>query len=612
MSELPQPTANPNNPTTNRVFSDFPISEEVLRGVLDMGFEHATPVQAAAIDPFLAGKDLLVRAKTGTGKTAAFAIPIIEMAIDATRQANKPVAIVLEPTRELAQQTAEQSEQIARHTDVSVALIVGGMAMGPQEDALRAGAQVIVGTPGRILDHMRRGTLDASDVQIVCLDEADEMLSMGFFEDVTKIIDKTPSDRQVVFFSATYTDDTKRLGGRYLDEPEEIMLSSDTDGVALIEHIIYETVPGQHKIRALRYLLDIEDPLSAIIFCNTREDTTTVANFLGRQGFDVEHLSGELSQVKRSEVMKKVKRADVRFLVATDVAARGIDISDLSHVVNYSLPQDPAVYLHRTGRTGRIGKRGTAISLVGGMDLATHRALVTRHEIPFITRTLPDAEEAGRLRVARQIKQIDDVGTVLYESYLPLVQTLREHPEGDRLIATALRAFFQWDVRRKLEAEEAANAEPSADAEPAQSSDNTPRGRRRDDRERSGSGGRGGKGSGRDGRRSDSPRRDRSSERPRGGRKTTSGDDLDALLEPSSDGAPPTRTDKPSRAAGGKRSSSPSADAADLDALLEAEPPKKKPSRARSPKKASSKGGDLDDLLVAEPDADLDALLQAE
>lgn len=439
---------------SDRAFADFPIREETLRGIHDkLGFKVATPVQAETVDAAVAGRDMVVRAKTGTGKTAAFCIPIVERIPDGHR---KPLAIVLEPTRELAQQTAEQAVAIATYRDLTVVTLVGGVAMGPQETALAQGASLIVGTPGRVLDHIRRGNLDPSGITIACLDEADEMLSMGFFEDVTAILDRTAAERQVLLFSATISPDTQRIVRRYLRDPLDVMLSTDADGVELLTHSLYETSPAMHKARALLYVLDVEDPDSAIIFCNTREDTATVATYLDRQGLDVQMLSGELSQSRRNAVMRRVKSGAVRFLVATDVAARGIDISDLSHVVNYSLPQDPDVYLHRTGRTGRIGKKGVAISLVGGTDLSTRKVLETQKGIHFEVRTMPDADEAVQKRVDRQARQIKEaMGSLVFESYLPTVRALLDRPDGHMLLAAALRAFFQWDRERRAEADDA-------------------------------------------------------------------------------------------------------------------------------------------------------------
>ena len=432
---------------SSRQFSDFPIRAETLWGVRDRGYVYATPVQNATIEAALAGKDLIVRAKTGTGKTAAFGVPVVDRA---PASGGAPFGLVLAPTRELAIQIGEELAALAAHTGAAVAVLYGGVGLGGQEQELAQKPSIIVGTPGRILDHMRRKNLDLSQIRVAVLDEADEMLSMGFYEDVTGILDVTPNDRQIMLFSATISPDTQRIVQRYLRDPEQITLSTDLDQVGTIEHILYETRADTHKVRSLLYLLDVEDPTSAIIFCNTREDTATVATFLDRQGLDVQLLSGELSQARRTQVMKAVKAGEVRYLVSTDVASRGIDISDLSHVIHYSLPQDPAVYLHRSGRTGRIGKKGKAICLVGGPDLSTRRILESVHGIRFEQKPLPDAEGAATLRVEHQAAQIKAaLGTTVFEAYLPLVRALKQRPDGDMLLAASLRAFFQWDRQRR-------------------------------------------------------------------------------------------------------------------------------------------------------------------
>jgi len=456
MSDI-ETEATPHVPTgsdyvSDRDFVDFPISTETLRGIHGLGYKTATAVQAAAIEPGLAGKDLIVRAKTGTGKTAAYCIPLIERIADGERVAR---AIILAPTRELAQQIAEECKALAAYRDLTFAILVGGMSMPPQIKALKAGAEIVVGTPGRVLDHLRRGNLDLSGIRIASLDEADEMLSMGFYEDVTSILDACPDDRQLMLHSATISPETQRLIARYLRDPDEILLSTDADQVEGITHVLYETTAGFHKARALLYLLDLEDPTSAIIFCNTREDAAMVASFLDRQGLDTQLLSGELPQGQRNRVMGKVKRGEVRFLVSTDVASRGIDISDLSHVINYALPQDPSLYLHRIGRTGRIGKEGTAISLVGATDMNTRRILEGLHGIAFSVKEFPDTETCVRMRVERQAQQIRDaLGTMAFEAYLPTVRALIEREDGEALLAAALRAFFQWDRVRRAQMSE--------------------------------------------------------------------------------------------------------------------------------------------------------------
>jgi ATP-dependent RNA helicase DeaD len=438
--------------TSSRTFAEMPISQEVLEGLQAMNFQVATPIQAASIEPALAGRDLLLRAKTGTGKTAAFGIPIVEKI---TAGEHKSRAIILAPTRELALQISQELAQIARFKDLRIAAIYGGVGFGPQEAALKEGAEIVVGTPGRLLDHIKRGNLKLGDIQFAVLDEADEMLSMGFLEDVRKILDRTPETRQTLLCSATLDESMKGLVARYLKNHEEIMLSSDGDNVSTVAHVLYESSPDYHKARALLDLLEQERPTAAIIFCNTKEDVQTVYSYLDRQGLRAELLTGDLPQNRRERVMAKIKSGQVQFLVSTDVAARGIDISDLTHVVNYALPEDPSVYLHRIGRTGRIGKTGTAISLAGGSDFSTRISLEKIHKINFDVRQFPSPEELVRLRterVARMLKEAS--GSVAFESLVDVAKGLKEHPEADTILACALRIFFQWDRQRRGEPEE--------------------------------------------------------------------------------------------------------------------------------------------------------------
>ena len=315
--------------------------------------------------------------------------------------------------------------------------------MGAQTDALIEGAEVIVGTPGRVYDHIRRGNLKLDSTRIAVLDEADEMLSAGFYEEVTQILDKLPNDRQTLLFSATVPPDIEHLAQKYLRDPETILLSGDVFTVEHIHNVLYHLVDQYPKPRNLLYLIEREDPESAIIFCNLRTDTELVANVLNRNGLDAEMLNGDLPQKERERVMAKVKRGEVRFMVATDIAARGIDISDLSHVLNYSLPEDPAIYLHRVGRTGRIGKKGTAISLVSGAELNTLSALEKKYGIKFEVRKLPTPDEAHVLWTDKHIRELREAmqSGVAFEAFLPLAQDLMARDDGqcpDRLRAAVL------------------------------------------------------------------------------------------------------------------------------------------------------------------------------
>ena len=422
-------------------FADLPISEELRKGIAERGYTTPTPVQVAVFGPILAGRDLICRSKTGTGKTAAFGIPLLERIPSATRKAS---ALVLCNTRELALQVAQEIEALGKYKDLRVVAIYGGAGMGAQTDALTEGAEVIVGTPGRVYDHIRRGNLKLDTARIAVLDEADEMLSAGFYEEVTRILDRLPSDRQTLLFSATVPPDIDQLAQKYLRNPETILLSGDVFTVEHIHNVLYHLVDQYPKPRNLLYLIEREDPESAIIFCNLRTDTELVANVLNRNGLDAEMLNGDLPQKERERVMAKVKRGEVRFMVATDIAARGIDISDLSHVLNYSLPEDPAVYLHRVGRTGRIGKKGTAISLVSGAELNTLSALEKKYGIVFEVRSLPAPDEARALWTNKHMRELREAmqSGVAFEAFLSLAQDLAARDDGRVLVAYALRYFF--------------------------------------------------------------------------------------------------------------------------------------------------------------------------
>ena len=422
-------------------FAELPLSEELRRGIAERGYTDPTPVQAAVFGPILAGRDVICRSKTGTGKTAAFGIPLLERIPAGTRKAS---ALVLCNTRELALQVAQEIEALGKHKDLRVVAIYGGAGMGQQTDALEDGAEVIVGTPGRVYDHIRRGNLKLDSTRIAVLDEADEMLSAGFYEEVTKILDYLPRDRQTLLFSATVPPDIEHLAQKYLRDPETILLSGDVFTVDHIHNVLYPLVDQYPKPRNLLYLIEREDPDSAIIFCNLRTDTELVANVLNRNGLDAEMLNGDLPQKERERVMAKVKRGEVRFMVATDIAARGIDISDLSHVLNYSLPEDPAVYLHRVGRTGRIGKKGTAISLVSGAELNTLGVLEKKYGIQFESRHLPTPDEAAGLWTDKHVRELRDAmqSGSAFEAFLPLAKELMARDDGRVLLAYALKYFF--------------------------------------------------------------------------------------------------------------------------------------------------------------------------
>ena len=383
-------------------WEDLGVKPELKQNLLEMGFLQPMAVQRAVFPRMMAGKDVMVQSRTGSGKTAAFGIPFAQGLINPDKK--EVQALCLAPTRELALQVGKECEKIAAN-QLHVIPIYGGAPMGKQIEQLKAGAQVVAGTPGRVLDHLRRGTLRLDGLKILVLDEADEMLSMGFLEEITEIIKQCPKDRQTVLFSATIPDDIERIGSRYMREPEKIQLSADFVGVHEIKHTYY-MVSGMGRARDLVRVLEVEKPDSAIIFCNTREDTALVADFLRKNGLDAEAISSDLTQKDRERVMGRMKDKNLHYLVATDIAARGIDISDLSHVINYTFPESAEVYVHRTGRTGRAGKSGLAISLISPRELGNFYMLKLTYKIKPEERTLPsDAEQ----KTAREAEKVDEL-----------------------------------------------------------------------------------------------------------------------------------------------------------------------------------------------------------
>jgi ATP-dependent RNA helicase DeaD len=436
-------------------FDQLSISPEALAGLKALEYEVATPVQAATFAPAMAGRDLIVQSKTGTGKTTAFGLPLIErVRVDA--QMVDPQALVLCPTRELAIQVAEEIAELGDPKGVRVMAIYGGTPMAPQLSSLKAGCDVVVGTPGRVLDHIRRRTLRLVHVHVAVLDEADEMLSMGFWDEVTAILDQLPAQRQTFLFSATLPDQIRKAAGKYQRNPEMIDISRDELTVEGIRNFYYERDDNLPKPRNLLYVLEVERPDNAIIFCNTRDDASVVAAFLRRQGLNALTLSGELNQKERERIMNRMKRGDLQYLVATDIAARGIDISDLSHVILYSLPEFTEVYVHRVGRTGRIGKSGTAVSLVSGRDEITFSQLERDFGIKFEKRVLPDRAEIMRLQAERLAGElIKEARDVEITSFLPLAERLKTVASGTEAVAYLLKRYFSAvEIQREEEARE--------------------------------------------------------------------------------------------------------------------------------------------------------------
>jgi len=342
-------------------FEDLPLGPEVMKGIEELGFSNLFPIQAQAITPLLEGKDVIGQAQTGTGKTAAFGIPMVECL---NPRINGVQGLVLEPTRELSIQVTEHISQFSRYSMLKVLPVYGGEPVQRQISALERGVHIVVGTPGRIIDHLKRGTLNLASVKIVVLDEADRMLDMGFIDDINYILSRVPEDRQLSLFSATIDDSVMNICHRYMKNPEKILVSKDEIALTQMNQY-YMVVNSRNK---LEYLLDIlkrNNIGKAIIFCNTRRGTDWLANKLSANGYDAKPLHAGFTQTQRDFVSNSFRKGKLKLLVATDVAARGLDIQGITHIINYDIPLDALVYFHRIGRTARMGGEGTAITLVG-------------------------------------------------------------------------------------------------------------------------------------------------------------------------------------------------------------------------------------------------------
>jgi ATP-dependent RNA helicase DeaD len=417
-------------------FAALGLSPAILKAVEALGFEEPAPIQAAAIPVILEGHDVVGQSQTGSGKTAAFAIPAIEK-VDVNSRVVQ--VLILCPTRELATQVAEEVHKLSIHKrGVHAVPIYGGASYDRQLFELKKGVHIVIGTPGRILDHIDRGTLKLNHVKLVVLDESDRMLDMGFRDDIGKILDATPAERQTVFFSATMSPPIRELIKRYSREPKTIRMDQKIATVAAIEQWYYE-VQAAHRVSALLRLIDYHAFRLGIIFCNTQRMVDELTDTLIAQGFSADRLHGGIPQVQRTRVMNKFKKAEFEFLVATDVAARGIDVDDLELVVNFDIPYDAEDYVHRIGRTGRAGKRGVAITFVSGRDI---------YKLPYIerfTRTriirgkMPTLGEVEGKRTDALLEKVRSVlGGTSFAAQMPLVDRLLEEGFTSTDIAAAL------------------------------------------------------------------------------------------------------------------------------------------------------------------------------
>ncbi|MCY0889147.1 MAG: DEAD/DEAH box helicase [Alicyclobacillaceae bacterium] len=398
-------------------FEEFHFGRKVQQAIDEMGYEEPSPIQAAAMPLILTGVDVIGQAQTGTGKTAAFGLPVVETATtDPFVQ-----ALILTPTRELAIQVAGEFRKIAKYKRVRALPIYGGQSIGHQIRTLQQGVQIVIGTPGRILDHIRRGTLKLNQVRTVVLDEADEMLDMGFIEDIETILQETPATRQTLLFSATFPSEVRRLSGRYMKNPEHVTVNRGEVTVPRIDQVYYKILE-RNKLESLCRIIDSEEVSLGIIFCRTKRGVDELVEALIARGYLVDGLHGDLSQAQRDRVMKRFRTNEIELLVATDVAARGIDVDNVTHVINYDIPQDPESYVHRIGRTGRAGKQGLAITLVNPREFKLLKQIERETKSTMILRDVPSladvAERQAEIWRNRIIEAIQDGGLAHYRAVL--------------------------------------------------------------------------------------------------------------------------------------------------------------------------------------------------
>ncbi|RXT15417.1 DEAD/DEAH box helicase [Ammoniphilus sp. CFH 90114] len=434
-------------------FHELGISGPILRAITDMGFEEASPIQEKSIPIALSGKDIIGQAQTGTGKTAAFGIPILEN-VDTSK--DHVQAIVIAPTRELAIQVSEEINRLAKYMGIRSLPIYGGQSIDRQINALRKRPHVITGTPGRLLDHIQRKTLKLDRVSIVVLDEADEMLDMGFLEDIERILKETPEGKQTLLFSATMPRPIQNLAEKFMTNPELIRIKAKEVTSPTIEQVYYE-VNEREKFDGLSRILDVDNPELAVIFGRTKRRVDELTDALNKRGYLADGLHGDLNQRQRDVVMNKFREGTIDILVATDVAARGIDVSGVTHVYNFDIPQDPESYVHRIGRTGRAGKTGLASTFVTPREMGQLRTIekaskgkISRKPIP----TVAEAMESKQRLASDKMIQLIEEGQ--FAQYKQTASELLDQYDSITLVSVALKMMTkeQTDIPVQLTAEE--------------------------------------------------------------------------------------------------------------------------------------------------------------
>ena len=419
-------------------FNDLNLSPAVIKAINEMGFEEPTPIQELTIPHALEGRDIIGQAQTGTGKTASFGIPIIEKNFSG----KKPSALIIEPTRELALQVSEELNSLSRYKKCSILTVYGGASIVEQMKALRQGTNIVVGTPGRIIDHLNRGTMSVGNVSTVVLDEADEMLDMGFITDIEKILEMTPESRQTMLYSATMPPEILKIAKRHMRDPLKIAINVKDIVAPKIKQVFYEVLE-RDKPEVLRRLLDVESPERTLIFCHTKREVDDVSARLQKLGYNAGALHGDFTQSHREDMMGKFKEGRVDILVATDVAGRGIDVENISHVINYSIPQNPEGYIHRIGRTGRAGRAGIAVTFVTPRE---YRQLQLIERVAKTKLNRQEIPSAAEVRKARQKQIKADLSEIIekgkHRTYMAVIRELAESADIEELGAAALSIAF--------------------------------------------------------------------------------------------------------------------------------------------------------------------------
>lgn len=429
-----------------QTFEEIGLRSEILQAVQELGFEKPTPIQEQAI-PYLLSEDtdLLAFAQTGTGKTAAFSLPLLESIDPESKQIQ---ALILCPTRELCLQIARDIESFAKFMKIRTTAVYGGASIDKQIDALRRGAHIVVGTPGRSLDLIKRKKLKLEQIQWLVLDEADEMLNMGFKQELDAILATTPTEKQTLLFSATMPQELIRIAEQYMHQPKKISVGQRNTGAKNVSHEFY-VVQARDRYQALKRIADINPHIYGIVFCRTRRETKDIANKLIQDGYNADALHGDLSQAQRDHVMGRFRSRHLQILVATDVAARGLDVDDISHVINFNLPDDLEVYIHRSGRTGRAGKTGVSLLIIGGREVGKIKTIERKIGKKFERKKIPTSQEICENRLLSLMDKVKDV-TVNEEEiapYLPHVYDKLESLTREELI----KHFVSFEFNRFLE-----------------------------------------------------------------------------------------------------------------------------------------------------------------